>query len=63
MKKKEINYAHSVIFKEINNLRCKDLHHKKKHQHKEDVVCPVEYHLHRQMYIITEAMREAGLIK
>lgn len=56
MNKKELRYAFNEVLNAAENMRCENLHHAKKHQHKIDEMCPVEYNIQRQAYIVREYM-------
>jgi len=63
MNKKEIRYAFKTVLEAVENIKCADLHHPKKHQHESGYVCPAEYHLNRQLFIVREILKEHGIYK
>lgn len=56
--KKEKRYAINYVLDLAGSVECKDLHHKKKHQHKNDELCISEYHRDRQIYLVREMLKE-----
>lgn len=61
MNKKELRFAFNEVINAAENLRCESLHHKKKHQHKADEMCPAEYHIQKQAHIVREYMKQNGI--
>lgn len=58
MNKKELRHALNQVLSHAENARCKDLHHKPKHRHSCDVLCPAEYELQKQAHLVREYMKE-----
>lgn len=61
MNKKALRFAFNQVLQAAGGLKCRDLHHPKKHLHGDDEVCKAEYHLARQISIIQEYMKEHEL--
>ena len=55
---KELRYAFNYLLSTVEDVECSNLHHPTKWQHKDGGVCPAEYHLQRQVYIIKQYMKE-----
>ncbi len=61
MSSRKLRYSFNKVLSIAENVECKDLHHKKAHQHKNDEVCLAEYEMHRHVYIIREYMNKEGI--
>jgi hypothetical protein len=49
-----MRYAFNTVLNHAESAHCKDLHHIPKHRHADGELCPAEYHLARQAYLIRE---------
>jgi len=56
--KKEKRYAINYVLNLAGSVGCEDLHHKKKHCHKDDEMCIAEYHRDRQIYLVRDMLKE-----
>ena len=54
MNKKELNYAYKSVLKAAGMLTCANLIHEPKDRHDRGEVCPAEYRLARQIYVVQE---------
>ena len=61
MNKKELRHSFNQVIEAAGKIRCKDLHHKKSHEHEFDEMCPVEYELQRHAFNLRKHMKEIGL--
>jgi hypothetical protein len=52
-----MRYAFNTVLSHAENAHCHDLHHAPKHRHEAGEVCPAEYHLARQAYLIREFLK------
>ena len=62
MNKKRIRHCFNVILSEAEKATCKDLHHKKSHQHEHDEACPAEYELYKCAHEAREYLRSVGVL-
>lgn len=58
MNKKELRYAFNELFAIAEKVDCSRLHHKVKDRHEDGQICPVEYHLARQVSIIKKWLED-----
>ena len=54
----ELRVAINTIGVIIDNMKCEDLHHFKKWRHEVGYICPAEYHIQRQWYLIKEYLNK-----
>ena len=52
-----MRYAFNTVLNHAENAHCKDLHHIPKHRHADGELCPAEYHLARQAYLVREFLK------
>jgi len=57
MTKKQLKYSMNQLINHAESARCKDLHHRKKDMHDYDVMCPVEYELHKHANNLKEYIK------
>jgi hypothetical protein len=57
MTKKQLRYALSVVTDCVNKTRCKDINHTVKQVHSLDELCGAEYHLYKQMNLLSEYVK------
>lgn len=61
--KEQLRCAFEQVISAAEQVGCEDLHHPLKHQHKDDERCKAEYHLGDQIHVLSQFMREQGVIK
>ncbi len=61
MNKKKLRYAFNKVLEVSENTKCEQLNHPTKYLHAADEMCPAEYHLQKQAYIIREYMKENNI--
>ena len=54
---KTMCYAFNTVLNHAESAHCHDLSHPEKHQHKEGELCPAEYHLARQAFLVREFLK------
>ena len=59
--KKEKRHAVRYVLDLAQSVRCENLHHPKKLQHKYDEGCGAEYYRARQIYLVSEMIKELKL--
>ena len=52
-----MRYAFNTVLSHAENAHCHDIHHTPKQRHEAGDVCPAEYHLARQAYLIREFLK------
>ena len=55
---RKLRHAFNVVLSEAENARCENLHHAKKHRHESGEMCPVEYHIQRQAFLVREFLKQ-----
>jgi hypothetical protein len=56
---KKLRHSFNRVIESAEKLECKDLHHKKSHQHDSDFMCPALYELQRHVYLVKEYLKSA----
>jgi len=54
---RSMRYAFNTVLNHAESAHCHELHHSPKHRHEAGEVCPAEYHLARQAFLIREFLK------